>query len=74
MVADRTGDANPARLGDPFQSGGDIHPIAVDVVVVPDDDVAQIYADAEYDPLLLGRRHIALGHPTLHGNRAGDSL
>src|SRR5437667_97483 len=56
------------------QSGGDIHSIAVDVVVLPDDDVAQIDADTEHDPLRLGRRRIALGHPTLHGNRASDSL
>ena len=40
MVADRTGDANPARLGDPFQSGRDIDPIAVDVAFL-DDDVAK---------------------------------
>src|ERR1051325_1636406 len=74
MVADRAGYANPARLGNPFQSGGDIYPIAVDVPIFPDDDVTQIDADTEYNPLLLGRPRIAFGHPTLHGGRAGDSL
>jgi len=46
----------------------------VDVVVPPDDDVAQIDPDTEYDPLPLGRHRVALGHPTLHRNRAGDGL
>src|ERR1041384_4339836 len=58
----------------PSKSGGDIYPIAVDVPIFPDDDVTQIDADTEYNPLLLGRPRIAFGHPTLHGGRAGDSL
>ena len=67
------GYANPARLGDPFQSGRDIHPVAVDVVAL-DDDVAEVDADPEYDPLFLRGPGIALGHPPLHRDRTGDGL
>jgi hypothetical protein len=73
VVADRAGYANSARLGDPFQSGRDIDPIAVDVAFL-NDDVAQIDAHTKHDLLLLRRPQIALSHPSLHGNRASDSL
>ena len=43
-------------------------------VVALDDDVAQIDADPEYDPLVFRDRGVALGHPTLHGDRTGDGL
>jgi hypothetical protein len=39
-----------------------------------DDDVAQVDANPEDDPLLFWNRGVALGHPTLHGDRAGDRL
>ena len=52
----------------------DENAISVDVVVFCDDDVAEIDAYPEHDPLFLGRPCIALGHPTLHGDRAGDGL
>jgi hypothetical protein len=66
--------ANPARFGDPFQSGGNIHAISVDVVVLRDDDIAEIDPDTEYDPLFLRCCRVALGHPTLDGDCTGDSL
>ena len=46
------GDADGARLGDAFEAGGDVHAIAEDVVVF-DDDVADMHADAEFDALVL---------------------
>jgi len=46
----------------------------VDVVVIRDDDVAEVDADPEYDLLFLGRPSIALSHPPLHRNRASDGL
>jgi hypothetical protein len=74
MVADRAGYANPAGLGDPLQSGGDIHAVAVDVVVFGNHNVAEIDSDPEYDPLIIRSRDVALGHPALHRNRTGDGL
>ena len=44
------GDANAARLGNALQSGSDIDAVAEDVVVV-DDDVADVDADAKFDPV-----------------------
>src|SRR5215469_3408189 len=43
-------------------------------VAVLDDHIAEIDPDPEYDPLILGRPRIALGHPTLDGDRTGDGL
>src|SRR3954451_8654983 len=43
-------------------------------VLTLDDDVAQIDPYAEYDPLILRGRDVALGHPTLHRSRAGNRL
>ena len=43
------GDADPARLRDPFQPRGDVDAVAEDIVVV-DDDVADMNADAEVEP------------------------
>ena len=73
LIVDDARYADPARLGDPLQPGRDIHPVAVDVVAL-DDDVAEVDADPEYDPLVFRDRDVALGHPALHRDRAGDGL
>jgi hypothetical protein len=52
LVAHRAADADPARLGQAFEPRRDIDAVAVNVVLV-DDDVADIDADAELDPTLL---------------------
>jgi hypothetical protein len=39
-----------------------------------DNHVPEVDADPEYDPLILGRFGIALGHPVLDGDRASDGL
>src|SRR5258708_13561452 len=58
------GNTDASCLGDPFKASGDIYPVPEDIVVV-DDDVAEVNADAEFDSDLL--RHIAVlhGHTTL---------
>src|SRR5882757_8915547 len=43
-------------------------------VAVLDDDVAEVDADPEYDPLVFRGRDVAFGHSPLHGDRAGDRL
>ena len=38
------------------------------------DDIAQIDANSKYDPLVLRDRDVALGHPTLDGDRTGNGF
>jgi len=73
LIAHNAVDANSARLGQRFKTRGDVDAIAENVVVL-DDDVAEIDADTEYDPLILRRCSVPLGHPALHRDRAGDGL
>src|ERR1051325_5661252 len=70
---DDSGYANSAGPSKGFQPGRDIHPVAVDVAVL-DDHIAEIYADTEDDPPVLGHLHIALGHPLLRRDGTGHGL
>ena len=65
MVVHRPRHADAAGLGQGFEPRRDVDPVAVDVVVV-DDDVAEIDADAELQPPLRLDVGVALGHPALH--------
>ena len=53
MVIGGTRDDDAVRFAEALQPGGDIDAIAVDVVAI-DDDVAEIDADPERDPRVLG--------------------
>ena len=64
VVEGRAGDHDPAGLGELLEPGGDVHPVAVDVLAL-DDHVAEVDADPEADALRLGHRRLALGHATL---------
>ena len=52
---------------------GDIDAVAEDVVFL-DYDVALVNADAKRDALVVRDRGVALGHPALHDNRAGEGM
>ena len=67
------GDADAAGVGDPLQPRGDIDAVAENIVVI-DDDVADMDADAEFDPLRLGDVDIAHGHAALDLDRATDRI
>ena len=58
------GDADTARLRNPFKTCGDIDTIAEDIVVI-DDDVADVNADPKFDPLGLRHGGILLDHAAL---------
>ena len=55
MVADRRRNRDAAGLGDAFDARRDVDAVAIDVVVL-DDDVAEIDADAELDAAILAAR------------------
>ena len=55
IVADRAGHRDAARLGDALDARRDVDAIAIDVVVL-EDDVAEIDADAELDAAVLRAR------------------
>ena len=67
------GDADAARLGDSLEARRDIDTIAENIVVV-DDDVADMDADAEFDPEVRGHVDIALGHCALDFHRAAHRI
>src|SRR4029077_1625032 len=58
------GDANATRLRNPFKARGDVDAVAKDIVVI-DDDVTDVDADAKFDPLDLRHRSILLSHTAL---------
>ena len=68
-----TGNANPAWLGQSFQPGCDVDPVAKDVVIL-EYDVAEIDADPELNPAAF--RHIggSIGHVPLDLDGAMDRL
>ena len=66
-------DADAAGLRDPFKAGGDIHAVAKDIVFI-DYDVADMDADAKFDPLDLRHRGILLGHAALDFDRAARRI
>src|SRR5215470_18045548 len=56
--------ANPAGCRDFLEPGGDVDPVAEDVVAV-DDDVAEVDANAERDATVLGPLRGAISHRRL---------
>jgi hypothetical protein len=66
VSTDRTG------AGQSLHPRGDVDPITVNVALV-DDNVADLDADAEYDPAIFRNIDITLGHPPLnvHGTPHG---
>ena len=54
----------PPGSAKPFEPGGDVDAVTEDIVAV-DQDVAQVEADAELDPLVDGHAGIALAHALL---------
>ena len=63
----------PPGSASAFEAGGDVHAVAVDVVIL-DDDVAEVDADAERDAPVLGQLSLALGDAVLDRDRAFDGI
>ncbi len=69
VIARRSRDANRARLGQRFQPGGDVDPIAEQIGAV-DDNVANMDADAQPHRLVAVAAGIVRGDRGLHRNGA----
>jgi hypothetical protein len=67
------GNADATGLGDALKARGDVDTVAEDIVVV-DDDVTDVNADAEFDPPLLRRVAIMLRHAVLDRHRAARGV
>ncbi len=65
----RGAEADPAGLGQGFEPGRDVDPIAEDVAIL-DDDVADIDAHAKFDAASGRDRGVAGDHRALHLDRA----
>ena len=61
------------RIGHAFQASGDVHAIAKDVTVL-DDDIAEVDADAHFDPALGRHLFVAGKHTALDFGRACDRV
>jgi hypothetical protein len=67
------GNADPARFSDALKAGSNVDAIAEDVVVI-ENDVTDVNADAEFDPLILRHGGILLGHAALDFNRKAHRI
>jgi hypothetical protein len=65
LIVDVARDADTARLGEALEARRDVDAVAVDVVVL-DDHVAEVDADAEPDTLLGRPVRFVLGHSALN--------
>src|ERR1051325_5779643 len=65
-------DANPARLRQPFKTGGDIDAIAEDIAALHD-DIALVNTDTKVDPFRIGDTRVALSQFALHFGRTSQS-
>jgi hypothetical protein len=64
-------EADAARGCNLLEPRGNVDAVAEHIALF-DDDVANVDADAELDATLARKGGVALCHPVLHGNRAGD--
>jgi hypothetical protein len=59
------GNANTTRFCDPFETHRNIHAVTKDIIVL-DDNITDVNADAKFDPLDLRYIDILLGHAALN--------
>jgi hypothetical protein len=67
------GHADPARFGDPLKAGSNIDPITKDIVVF-NDNITDVNADAKFNPLDLRYVDIVFGHAALNFDRAAYGI
>src|SRR5262249_12373727 len=73
LLVRRCTEANPARLGQRFEPGGNVDAVAEDVVIL-DDDVAGIDAHAKFDASLCRFFGVPPGPRALHSARPAHRI
>ena len=73
VLIHRVGDEHPAGIGQRFDARGDIDAVAIEVVA-PDNHVAEIDADAQFDAIVRRDTGVPLGHRLLHRDRAAHRI
>ena len=69
----RIGDEHAAGIGQGFDPCRDIDAVAIEIVAL-DDHIAEIDADAQFDPAIRGDICVPLGHRLLHLDRAAHRI
>src|SRR5258708_6004781 len=67
------GNADTARFCDPFETHRNIDPITKDIIVF-NDDIADVNADAKFDPFDLQHCDILFGHAALNLDSAAYGI
>src|SRR6516162_3438573 len=73
LLVSRGTEANPARLGQRFEAGGNVDAVSEDVAIL-DDDVTDIDAHAKFDAPLCRCCGVAGGHLPLHLDRTAHRI
>jgi hypothetical protein len=66
-------DAYPSRLGDALKASGNVNAVTEDVVIIVN-DIANVDANAKFDPSILRYGGVLVGHPALDLNCAADCI
>src|SRR5229473_1520430 len=73
LPASIVGDANTTRFCDPLETHCNIDPVTKDIVLF-DNDITDVNADAELDPLVLRHVDILFGHAALNFVGTSDGV
>ena len=65
--------ADPAGFGQRFQPRRNIDAVAKDIAIFGD-DIADVDANAKFDPIVAGDRHIAFSHCSLYRGCAAQCI
>jgi hypothetical protein len=74
LLVDRVRQADPARSREGLQTGRDIDAVAVKIVVVGNDDIAEIDPDAHLEMTVGRRRRVQVAGGLLHLGGAGKRI
>jgi hypothetical protein len=67
------GKTDRAGCGERLHSSRDIYPIAINIALV-DDDIANVDANAEFEPTIFGDGRVAFSHNALDLHGAAHSI
>src|SRR5207302_1249285 len=74
LVIGRARQADPTGSREPLQTGRDIDAVAVEVIVIGNDDVTEIDADAQLEMTVRRQCRIEIACGLLHVNCAGKGI